>query len=265
MSQAGPDDAGDPTFAHSSIEESYAKLGSRAQGLTSAQAAERLREHGPNIIPQRRKRFGASLVVQVKNLFNVLLVVAALLCFISGVSASDQSSIQMGVVILVVVAVSILFSLFQEHRAEKAVEAIRSLIPATARVLREGKVSLVQAGEVVVGDLIILEAGDKVPADARVVDCYDLSVDNSALTGESEPSPRSSFEMEEGGQEKVISCPNLVFAGTTVSSGTGTALVTATGAGTEFGRVVRLAQEIEEVPSPLQRELDRTARLNFMV
>jgi Ca2+-transporting ATPase len=265
MIEAGPDDAGDPTCAHCSIEQTYAKFGTDAEGLSPAEAVERLDKYGPNVLPEKRKSLGTNFLVHLKNLFNVLLVLAAILCFISGFTAADQSSIQMGIVILIVVIISIVFSLFQEHRAEKALEAIRDLIPATSKVRRQGRVMQVPVSEIVPGDLLTLEAGDKVSADARVVDCYDLSVDNSALTGESEPAHRSTAPGEETAHGRLISCPNLVFAGTTVTSGNGLAIVTATGSNTEFGKVVRLSQDIEDTPSPLQIELNRTARLNFIV
>jgi P-type Ca2+ transporter type 2C len=265
LGNASNDDAEAKVCAECDLEHLYQRLKTGPDGLTSSEAAERLRSSGLNVLPEKEKHRLRGILIQFKNLFNVLLIIAALLSFISGIISNDLGSINMGVVILVVVLISVVFSLFQEYRAEKAVEAIRELIPSNAKVKRDGQMKQVMVSEVVPGDLIILEAGDKVPADARVVNCYELTVDNSSLTGESEAQPRS--VMLEGTSVKGdrIACAHLVFAGTTVASGSGTALVVATGDKTEFGRVVTMSQEIVEPLSPLQLELNRTAKMNFIV
>ena len=265
MENASKDDAEVETCVECPLEHLYERLRTSPEGLSSSEAAERLRQSGPNVLPEKEKHRLQSILVQFKNLFNVLLIIAALLSFISGVTSNDTTSIDMGIVILAVVMISVIFSLFQEYRAEKAVEAIRELIPSNAKVKRDGQMKQVTVSEVVAGDLIILEAGDKVPADARVVSCYELAVDNSSLTGESEAQPRSSMLSAGSTKGGMSSCVNLVFAGTTVASGSGTAIVIATGDKTEFGRVVAISQEIVEPFSPLQLELNHAAKMNFIV
>ena len=265
MESASNDDVEARACAECPLEQLYKKLGTGPDGLTKAEAEERMKQHGPNLLPEKKKQFGQKLAVQLKNLFNVLLVVAAILSFISGVTSNDPTAIEMGFVILLVVLLSVVFSLFQERRAEKAVEAIRNLIPANAKVMRDGQVKQVLASEIVPGDLLILEAGDKIPADARVIACYELSVDNSPLTGEAEPQTRSVSPNPSADRQEIAACINLVFAGTTVVAGTGRALVIATGIDTEFGRVVKLTNTIVEPLSPLQLELNRAARLNFIL
>ncbi len=240
------------------------RLGSGPDGLSGKEAEERLKRFGPNSFPERKKSVLKNLLVQVRNLFNVLLVIAAALSFTIGLTTGDQASVEMGVVILLVVLVSVIFSLLQERHAEKVVEAISDLVPMNARVMRDGQVNEVQVAKIVPGDVILFEEGDRVPADARVIDCYELSVDNSTLTGESEPQPRTTG-IRSGTHDDLARCPNLVLAGTTIASGSGKGLVMATGTNTEFGRVVTMAQSIEEPPSPLQREINRTARFNFVV
>ncbi|HWR62782.1 MAG TPA: HAD-IC family P-type ATPase, partial [Candidatus Thermoplasmatota archaeon] len=249
-----------------SFEQLFNILKTNSTGLSSNDADERLKQYGCNILPERKKhRLYRKLIIQFKNLFNILLLIAALLSFITGLSANDIGSIQMGLAILGVVIISVLFNLFQEHRAERAVEAIRSLVPQNARVIRDCQTKQILIKNIVPGDIISLEEGDKVPADARIIDSYEFSVDNSTLTGESEPQPRSSDISTSSLKNQVIECSNMVFAGTTVTSGTATAVVLATASNTQFGKIVTIAQTIEEPSSPLQQEIDYTAKLNFGV
>jgi magnesium-transporting ATPase (P-type) len=242
----------------------FRELRTSPEGLSEEAARSRLKEHGPNILPEAKKQpLTRKAAVQFKNLFNVLLIVAAILSFITGISSNDISSIQMGIAIILVVVVSVLFSMFQEHRAERAIEALRLLVPENIRVMRDSRVVQVPTSEVVPGDVVTLEEGDKVPADARLITAFQLSVDNSMLTGEAEPQPRWDVckNLEDCAIEDIS---NMVFAGTTVASGSGLAVVLATGTDTRFGQVVGIAREVEEPLSPLQKEINLTARLNFI-
>lgn len=246
------------------VDRLFENLRTGPEGLSNELARRRLKEHGPNILPEAKKQpLARKAAVQFKNLFNVLLIVAAILSFITGFSSNDVSSIEMGVAIIFVVVVSVLFSLFQEHRAERAIEALRLLVPENIRVMRDRKVVHVPTSEVVPGDVVALEEGDKVPADARLINAFQFSVDNSVLTGEAEPQPRYDVckNPVDCAAEEIT---NLVFAGTTVASGSGLAVVLATGANTRFGQVVGIARAIEEPLSPLQKEINLTARLNFL-
>lgn len=245
-------------------DELYVKLRAKKGGLTADEAAQRLKEHGPNVLPEQRKPlFIVKFFELLRNLFNVLLLVAAGLSFFVGITTHDATSNQMGLAIVGVVIISILFTIFQENRAEKAVDAIRDLVPRNVKVMRDGQLKQLPASEIVPGDTVYLEEGDKVPADVRVVDSFHLSIDNSILTGESDLQRRSA-ECSADFAEDLYKCRNILFAGTTVGSGNGTAVVLVTGADTEFGRIVTMAQGVEESKSPLQKELDGTARLNFI-
>lgn len=265
MDAGSPDDAEALKCIECTVEELHARLGTGPDGLTAAEASARALRYGRNVLPEMKKKLSQSVIAQFKNLFNILLIVAAALSFISGLSANDPSSVSMGIVILFVVVISIVFSLFQEYRAERAVRAIKELIPTNARVKRGGQVLQVKVADIVPGDSLMLEAGDKVPADARVTECFELAVDNAALTGESEPAHRSAGLSTATSRKELAHCANLVFAGTTVSSGSGSAVVFATGDSTEFGRVVKLTQTVQEPASPLQLEINRTAKVNFVV
>lgn len=246
------------------VDKLFEDLGTGPEGLSDELARRRLKEHGPNILPEAKVQpLARKAAAQFKNLFNVLLIVAAALSFITGFSSNDFSSIEMGIAIIFVVVVSVLFSLFQERRAERAIEALRLLVPENIRVMRDRKVVHIPTSEVVPGDVVALEEGDKVPADSRLITAFQFSVDNSVLTGEAEPQPRCDVNKNQANcvAEDIT---NLVFAGTTVASGSGQAVVLATGANTRFGQVVGIARAIEEPLSPLQKEINLTARLNFI-
>ncbi len=246
-------------WARSPLDAVYRELATGPDGLSTVDAARRLDERGFNVLPEAKKvPLSRKALAQFKNLFNVLLIVAAVLSFLT-------SSPQMGFAILGVVVVAVLFSLFQERRAERAVEALRQLVPDDAKVVRDGAVKKVPVANIAVGDVLSLEEGDKVPADARLLTAFDVDVDNSTLTGESEPQRRTTTPPPEGFEGPITEFPNLVFAGTVLTAGTGTGLVLATGLDTRFGQVVAITRAVEEPLSPLQRELDHTAKVNFYV
>ncbi len=237
----------------------YEELRTAPDGLSTVDAARRLDEHGLNVLPEPKKvPLSRKALAQVRNLFNVLLIIAALLSFAT-------SSPQMGFAILAVVLVAVLFSLFQERRAERAVEALRQLVPDEAKVFRDGAVKKVPVPHIALGDVISLEEGDKVPSDARLVTAFDVDVDNSTLTGESEPVRRTAAPPPSDFDGPVTEFPNLVFAGTVVTAGTGTAIVLATGPQTQFGQVIAITRAVEEPLSPLQVQLDHAAKLNVYV
>ena len=241
------------------------ELGSSPSGLSAAEANIRLQEFGPNVLPSAKKvNFLQRFASQFRNLFNVLLIIASALSFFSGWIYSDAGSIQMGLAILSVVVLNAFFSLFQEYRAEKAVQVIARLVPSNAKALRDGKEIEVDIANIVQGDILVLEEGDRVPADARLISAFETSVDNSILTGESEPQRRFAT-MAPGAIYSITDYQNIIFAGTTIVSGIARAVVLSTGKSTEFGKIVTLSREIKEPSSPLQQEIDYTAKVNFML
>jgi len=165
----------------------------------------------------------------------------------------------LGVVVWVLVLVNAAFSYWREHRTEQAMHALRQLLPAYARVSRDGAESSLPASQLVPGDVLILAEGDNIPADARIVEAYGLRTNDSVLTGEANPVRKSAdASLREGLSE--LERPNLVFAGASVVSGTGRAVVYATGMLTQFGRIAHLTQAVREEASPLQLELLRLTR-----
>ncbi len=233
-------------------EEVFEELGSSKEGLKESEASSRLDQFGENVLKKEAK---TPLVVrffrQLTNLFALLLWVAAILSFAGGYVSDDPSMLMIGYALVGVVFLNAIFTFYQEYKAEKAAEALRSMLAVEAKVLREGKPREIEAAEIVPGDIIMLDAGDRIPADARLVEENELRVNNSALTGESEPQPRTS----EAQDVEIFDSENVVFSGTTVVSGQGRAVIFATGMGTEFGKVAHLTQEIGEKFTPLQREI----------
>jgi magnesium-transporting ATPase (P-type) len=190
-------------------------------------------------------------------LFGVLLLFASILSAISG-------NIELALIILGVVLINIFFSLFQEARAEKAMATLKCWMPEYAKVIRDGELMKILVKEIVPGDIISLEEGDRVPADARLIEAFDLWTNNVPLTGESEPQPRVA-EAVETVEKAYLHSPNLVFMSTSVAKGRGNAVVYATGMGTQFGQIASLTQTIREEDSPLQKEIALTAKYDFII
>jgi magnesium-transporting ATPase (P-type) len=237
-----------------SAEEVLDALGGRRQGLDSADATARLRRDGPNLLPRAEGvSLARQLVEQLVHFFALMLWVAAVLALVAGMPA-------LAVAIVVVVVVNALFSFAQEYRAERAVRALSDLLPESALVRREGRKQRISARELVRGDIVVLAEGDAVSADARVIRSAGLRVDNSLLTGESEPVERVEDAVERAPAD-VAEAPNVVFAGTFVTSGSGIGVVVATGTGTRLGAIARLTGEITRRATPLRIELNRAVRL----
>ena len=184
----------------------------------------------------------------------------ALLLWVGGLVAFLAGMPQIGVAVLAVNLVNGAFGFWQEHKAEKAAEALRRILPRRARVRRDGGEAQIPAEELVHGDILVLSEGDHISADARVVEETELRVDQSTLTGESHP-VRKTREAVTGSGLSRCEFHNLVFAGTTVAAGNSVAVVFATGMLTEFGKIAGLTEELEGEKSPLQREMERATRV----
>jgi P-type Ca2+ transporter type 2C len=232
----------------------YEQLHSGPAGLCADEAAVRLGVDGPNRLHEAR---GPGLVAALLgNLTHVM----ALLLWLGGGLALFAELPQLAVAVWSVNLVNGVFSTWQEHRAERAVEALRRLLPVGARVLRDGVEVAVGAEELVRGDVLLLAEGDRISADARLVEAHELRVDQSALTGESRPVRRTAEALPAGSRSPTDRI-NEVFAGTMVTGGNGKAIVSATGMTTQFGAVADLTQGLERELSPLQRELATLSRV----
>ncbi|MEM3109036.1 MAG: cation-translocating P-type ATPase [Candidatus Bathyarchaeia archaeon] len=236
-----------------SVEEVLERLNSSMDGLTDEEAAERLRKYGPNELERVERPSPLRIFArQFTNILIIILLAATLFSILVG-EALDAIAI-----IAIVVAATILgFS--QEYRAEKAIEALKRMLSPTASVLRGSKEREILVREIVPGDIIILEAGDKVPADARIIEEYRLQVDEAPLTGESTPVQKEASTLE--GDLQIPDMRNMVFAGTTVTDGKGRAVVVATGMNTEFGKIAREVAAVKKEKTPLERRMEDVGRL----
>ncbi|HVP92698.1 MAG TPA: cation-transporting P-type ATPase, partial [Acidobacteriota bacterium] len=184
-------------------------------------------------------------------------LIASLLSALSGMW-------QLSLIIFLIVLINTIFSLFQEWRAEKAMETLKSWMPEYAKVIRDGELRKTLVKDLVPGDVIVLEEGDRVPADARLIEAFELWTNNVPLTGESEPRPRTAKPAKVA-DSAYLDAPNIVFMSTSVAKGRGKAVVFATGMSTKFGQIAGLTQEIKEEASPLQKEIAYTARYDFII
>jgi Ca2+-transporting ATPase len=238
-----------------SPEAAYSRMGSRPSGLTTEEAAERLGRFGPNTITEaKRVPLVRRLASHFTHLMAILLWVGGGVAFVAGLS-------ELGIAIWLVNVINGIFSFWQEFRAEKATEALRRLLPVQARVLRNGAEARIPADQLVPGDVLLLEEGDLISADGRLVEHAELRVNQSTLTGEASP-VRKTVDPVDANSANPAEMPNLVFAGTTVTAGRGKAVAVSTGMSTEFGKIASLTQAMEVEQSPLQREL---ARLSYVV
>jgi P-type Ca2+ transporter type 2C len=238
-----------------------AALGSSRRGLSEQEADRRRAAAGPNVLPRARRRsVWAELAAQLANMFAVVLLVAAGLTFLIYFLSvpRDTQNLILAFGILGVVVLNALIGFVQEHAAERTAEALQAMVPRQARVLRGGQLAEITAEDLVPGDVVSLEAGDAVSADARLIEANVLSIEMAALTGESQPVGRTG---EPAGAGTVpVQARNCVFMGTSVTAGTGKAVVFATGLNTEFGRIYRLTADVPPEQSPLQRQVTDMAR-----
>lgn len=233
-----------------SVEEVERKLTTSAAGLGDAEAKKRLAEHGPNEIEaSHRVSALAILGAQFKNILLIILIIATVLSAVLG------HGLEAGV-IAVIVLFAVLLGFYQEFRAERAMEALRAMAAPNASAIRDGKEVEVPARELVPGDLVLLEAGDKVPADGRLVEVHNLQVEEAALTGESVPSEKSIEPLPEK-DLPVGDRKNIVYAGTSVTYGRGRAMIVATGMETEFGQIAAMLHTVKDKKTPLQENLDK--------
>ncbi len=241
------------------IEKLYAHLHSSAQGLSQAEAEQRLAKYGAN---QLEKIAGQSLLGRLlkefTHFFALILWVAAGLAFFAEWREPGQGMAMLGYAVLGVIVVNGLFSFWQEYRAEKALTALRNLLPRHTTALRDGRAVQLLVAELVPGDVVVLAAGDDVPADCRLIEAFGVRVNTSNLTGESLPKSRDTGTTNE---EQVALRRDILHAGTSLISGEAKAMVYATGMHTEFGNIARLTQVVREPLSPLQIEIARLSRL----
>jgi len=242
-----------PRWHTLTLEATYARLGVSARGLTTDEARRRLESHGPNAL---RESDGISpwaiLLGQFQNVLVIILLIATGISIVLGHGVESAA-------IAVIVLLAVLLGFVQEFRAERAMEALRGLAAPSATALRDEQEREIPARELVPGDVILIHAGDRIPADVRLMESASLQVEEAPLTGESVPVEKSIEPL--GDAERALGDRvNMAYAGTAATKGRGKAVVVATGMETEFGRIADLLQTVEKTATPLQRNLDRLGK-----
>jgi Ca2+-transporting ATPase len=223
------------------------RLGGAEAGLGAAEAEKRLAEGGPNVLG-RAKGDGPLAILwrQIKDPLIYVLLAAVVLAILMG-------KVVDGLVVLGVVVLNTIIGFVQEYRAGKAIEALMDMVPQTATVVRDGRKATLPASDIVPGDVVELTSGDRVPADMRLLRVRSLKVEEAALTGESVPTEKATGEL--AADTPLADRQNMVYGGTLVSYGTGTAAVVATAGETELGRISSMLHETTHVETPLTRQL----------
>ncbi len=239
------------------------ELQSERNGLSSSEAKRRLEENGKNRLEAAK---GKSLFVRfLSQMADPMIIILLVAAFISGILAVYEGGGFADVfIILAVVILNAVLGVYQESKAEKAIEALQEMSAATSKVLRDGKVQVIHSEELVVGDIILLEAGDAVPADARILESASLKVEEAALTGESVPVTKfiDIINLRQGEKDVPLGDrKNMLYMGATVVYGRGTAVVTATGMNTEMGKIAGALQQAEEGETPLQKKLGELSKI----
>ena len=239
------------------------ELGSSRQGLSQTEAQSRLEKNGKNKLEAAK---GKSLIRRfLEQLADPMIIILLVAAAISGVLAViENDSFADVIIILAVVIINAILGVYQESKAEKAIEALQEMSAATSKVLRDGKVQVIHSEDLVVGDVVLLEAGDAVPADARILESASLKVEEAALTGESVPVTKfiDLINLKDGEKDVPLGDrKNMFYMGSTVVYGRGTAVITATGMDTEMGKIADALQKAEEGETPLQMKLNQLSKI----
>jgi Ca2+-transporting ATPase len=233
-------------------------LNTAPSGIDHLTASQRLAEYGKNSITDKKKKTAIKMLLHQFTDFMILVLVAA--AVISGVMGDVTDTI----IILAIIIINAIIGFIQEFRAEKAMEALKSMAASNARVLRDGKTTDIPASDLVPGDVVLLEAGNIIPADVRFFETHTLKTDESALTGESHNTEKDAKELSEGAYS-LGDRLNMGFKGTIITNGRARSYVVATGMDTELGRIAKLIQT-DETTTPLQKRLAAFGRrLSFVI
>jgi len=235
------------------VEGAFQSLGSSPRGLTDEEARERLARFGPNEL--RRERGISPLAILLEQ-FKSILIIILLIAVIISVSLGEYLD---GGVIFAIVLASAVLGFVQEYRAERAMEALQEMAAPTATVRRNGQETEITAKELVPGDIVLLKTGDRIPADLRLIEAVNLTVDEAPLTGESTPVEKVTRAIE-GEELPVGDRANMAYMGTAANYGRGGGVVVSTGMATEFGKIASMLQEVGKEQTPLQINLDRVGK-----
>src|SRR6056297_4200941 len=221
------------------------------KGLADQEAKKRLEEHGENkLVRLKNTPEIIKFLLQFRDVLMIILLVAAGMSFII-------QNYRDGLVMLIIAVINAVIGYFQEHKAEAIMDSLDKLVQSPSKVIREGQTSELNQNKLVIGDIVVLEEGDKVPADLRIIESYNLKTNDVSLTGESLPQEKNSNTMKE--EVSLADRENMAYLGTNVASGSAKGVVIATGMDTEMCKIADLTQEEEKSKSPLQMELQSVA------
>lgn len=236
-----------------SKEELFKELSTSEKGLTKEEALKRLQTNGKNVINKSKKISIFKMIIgQLTDKMIIILFIASILSFILGEAAE-------GIVILIIIVINAVISIFQEKKAADAVEALRNMNAPMATVIRDGSAQDIHSADLVIGDIVFLEAGDIVPADIRLFKDNELMIDESALTGESEAVNKDALAILKDGLalgDRV----NMAYSSTIVNYGTGLGVVTSVGMNTEVGKIAHMLENTDELDTPLKRKLEAVGK-----
>ena len=248
-------------YHHLPYDEVLKQVGSRHDGLSDAEAADRLAQNGKNaLIEAKKKPAILKFLSQFTDPMIIVLLVAAIVSAVLAIVRSEYTELIDSGIILLIVIINAVIGFVQESKAENALESLKNKNKPYAKVLRGGQRKTILSEELVVGDIVFLEAGDIVPADMRLINSASLKIEESALTGESVPVDKDAEAVVEE-NAALGDRLNTAYSGGTVSYGRGEGVVTATGMNTETGKIAKMLNEVKEAPSPLDRQLGKTAKI----
>ena len=246
-----------------------AEVKSGQSGLSSAEASTRLAQNGKNKLAEGKKdSLIKRFLSQLADPMIIILIVAAVISAVTATVGGEGEGYADVIIIMVVVIINAVLGVYQESKAEKAIEALQEIAAATSKVIRDGKIVTVKSEDIVVGDIVVLEAGDSVPADCRIIECASMKIEESALTGESVPVTKTAEPIDPLGSDDVPlgDRKNMCYMGSSVAYGRGKAVVVATGMDTEMGKIADALTQAKDEETPLQIKLNQLSKiLSFIV
>ena len=244
------------------LDETLSEVKSSQEGLTSKEAAQRLAKDGKNKLAEAKKdSLLKRFLSQMADPMIIVLIAAAAVSGVTSYYAGENFADV--IIIMAVVIINAILGMYQESKAEKAIEALQEMAAATSRVLRDGKIQVVKSEELVAGDVVILEAGDAIPADGRIIESNSLKIEEAALTGESVPVTKTSETLTLGDAKDIPlgDRKNMIYMGSTVVYGRGKAVICGTGMNTEMGKIADALAQAQEGKTPLQIKLTQLSKI----
>lgn len=248
-------------FFNKKTEDIFEELGSSEDGISSQSVESRIQKYGKNELEHQKKAgFFKKLLLQFKNIMIIILIISAIISIVSAVTQNDYESLFEGMLIFVIVFINAIVGVIQEQKAEDALSALEKSTEPTAKVIRDKKLQKIKIHEIVVGDVILLKAGDYVPADIRLFECSGLMTNESSLTGESHPVAKSvetifKKDVQIGDQN------NMCFCGTSVAAGSAKGIVTAVGMNAEYGKIAKVLDSSKKEKTPLEKNIDKIGKV----